>query len=50
MRMGQGVRTGLGLGASPVFYRHTFLVYLYFIKKKKKKKNNETAALLKTWY
>ena len=45
MRMGQRVRTGLGHGASPVSYRPTFLVYLYFIKK-----NNETAALLKTWY
>ena len=27
MRMGQGVRTGLGHGASPVSYRHNFLVY-----------------------
>ena len=26
MRMGQGVRTGLGHGASPVSYRHNFLV------------------------
>ena len=26
MRMGQGVRTGLGTGASPVSYRHNFLV------------------------
>ena len=26
MRMGQGVRTGLGMGASPVSYRHNFLV------------------------
>ena len=25
MRMGQGVRTGLGHGASPVSYRHNFL-------------------------
>ena len=30
MRMGQGVRTGLGHGASPVSYRHNFLViYMY---------------------
>ena len=27
MRMGQGVRTGLGHGASPVSYRHNFLVH-----------------------
>ena len=26
MRMGQGLRTGLGHGASPVSYRHNFLV------------------------
>ena len=26
MRMGQGVRTGLGTGASHVSYRHNFLV------------------------
>ena len=30
MRMGQGVRTGLGHGASPVSYRHNFLVYILF--------------------
>ena len=30
MRMGQGVRTGLGQGASPVSYRHNFLVFLSF--------------------
>ena len=28
--MGQGVRTGLGMGASPVSYRHNFLVYHEF--------------------
>ena len=27
MGMGQGVRTGLGHGASPVSYRHSFLVF-----------------------
>ena len=27
MRMGQGVRTGLGQGASPVSYRHNFLIH-----------------------
>ena len=26
MRMGQGLRAGLGHGASPVSYRHNFLV------------------------
>ena len=26
MRMGQGVRTALGHGASPMSYRHNFLV------------------------
>ena len=30
MRMGQGVRTGLGHGASPVSYRHNFLVFFSF--------------------
>ena len=30
MGMGQGVRTGLGHGASPVFYRHNFLVFFCF--------------------
>ena len=30
MRMGQGVRTGLGHGASPVSYRHNFLVFFFF--------------------
>ena len=29
MKMGQDVRTGLGHGASPVSYRHNFLVYLF---------------------
>ena len=29
MRMWQGVRTGLGQGASPVSYRHNFLVFFY---------------------
>ena len=29
MRMEQGVRTGLGHGASPVSYRHNFLVFFY---------------------
>ena len=28
MRMGQGVTTGLGHGASPVSYRHNFLVFI----------------------
>ena len=32
VRMGQGVRTGLGHGASPVFYRHNFLVVDYINK------------------
>ena len=30
MRMGQGVRTGLGHGTSPVSYRHNFLVLSNF--------------------
>ena len=30
MRMGQGVRTGLGYGASSVSYRHNFLVISIF--------------------
>ena len=30
MGMGQGVRTGLGHGASPVSYRHSFLVLFFF--------------------
>ena len=29
MRMGQGVRTGLGHGVSPVSYRHNFLVFFF---------------------
>ena len=29
MRMGQGVRTGLGHGVSPVSYRHNCLVFLF---------------------
>ena len=29
MRMEQGVRTGLGQGASPVSYRHNFLVFFF---------------------
>ena len=29
MRMGQGARTGLGHGVSPVSYRHNFLVLLH---------------------
>ena len=33
MRMGQGVRTGLGHGASPVSSRHNFLVFFYLSKK-----------------
>ena len=28
MKMGQGVRTGLGHGSSPVSYNYNFLVYL----------------------
>ena len=28
LRVRQGVRTGLGHGASPVSYRHNFLVYI----------------------
>ena len=35
MRMVQGVRTGLGHGASPVSYRHNFLVLSNWDKKKK---------------
>ena len=37
MRMGQGVRTGLGHGASPVSYRHNFLV------------NHQTGRIVTQW-
>ena len=33
MRIGQGVRTGLGQKASPVSYRHNFLVFHCFSEK-----------------
>ena len=33
MGMGQGAVTGVGHGASPVSYRHNFLVYFYLSKK-----------------
>ena len=29
--VGQGVRTGLGHGGSPVSYRHNFLAFIIFV-------------------
>ena len=35
MRMGQGVRTGLGHGASPVSYRHNYLVSQHMLQQER---------------